>query len=352
MNVIQSYTDKYQGSKNLVYLAKPVYGGWVTFTAHLSHKFGFPIHKVTKRSEKTTRPYGYGCTYQNLSLTDVLLLPNIMIVAVDKHYWTLLQFFPKDTEIVIHDPTECKASKTLKASSKSKDGNPLVQETDRGSHLLQNFKVVTIRDTVQQYLKDEHGISSVFRGHPFYDYELSKGPGWSLSHVSIARIDFDKNTDILLKANAILKASSKDKDKDKRIYLFGAENRIYVHHKLKPLHIEEYWKGKFPKEMEPSLGNKSILKDAEYMIDMSTIKGDGGGTQYTFLEAIHNNCVLVLNNEWIEKGDLFVSGLNCVGVSNETELAEFLISGLSKDKWSQILSCSKDILQDHTSVVW
>jgi hypothetical protein len=348
MDVIQSYTDKSQGpgpTKNLVYLAKPVYGGWVTFTAHLSQKFGYPIHKVTKRSEKTTRPFGYGRDYQNLSLGDVLLLPNLMIVAVDKHYWTLLQFFPKDTEIVIHDPTECKTSK---------DGNPLVQETDRGSHLLQNFKVVTIRDTVQQYLKDEHGVSSVFKKHPFYDYELSKGPGWSFSHVSIARIDFDKNTDILLRANALLKdkASSKD-SKDKAIYLFGAENRIYVHHKLKPLHIEDYWKGKFPKEMEPSLDHKSILKDADYMIDMSTIKGDGGGTQYTFLEAIHNDCVLVLNNEWIKKGDLFVSGLNCIGVSNETELAEFLASAsLSQDKWSQILSRSKDILLDHTSVVW
>jgi len=264
-----------------------------------------------------------------------------MIVAIDKHYWTLLQFFPKDTELVIHDPTECKASK---------DGNPLVQETDRGSHLLQGFKVVTIRDTVQQYLKSEHGISSVFKRHPFFDYELALGPGWSFSHVSVARIDFDKNTDILLKANAQLKAQ--DKGKDKAIYLFGAENRIYVHHKLKPLNIAEYWKGKFPKVMEPSLDNKSILKDAEYMVDMSTIKGDGGGTQYTFLEAIHNNCVLVLNNEWITKGDLFVSGVNCIGVSDETELADFLAKGLSKEIWSQILDKSKDILKDHTSVVW
>ena len=46
---------------------------------------------------------------------------------------------------------------------------------------------------------------------------------------------------------------------------------------------------------------KSILKDAKYMIDMSIIKGDGGGTQYTFLEAIHHNCILILHNEWIEK---------------------------------------------------
>ena len=343
-----SSQDSGQGpSKNLVYLAKPVYGGWVTFTAHLSRKFGYPIHKVTKRSEKNTRPYGYGCSYQNLSLGDVLLLPNILITAVDKHYWSLLQFFPKDTEIVIHDPTECKTS------SKSKDGNPLVQDTSIGSHLLQNFNVITIRAAVQQYLKDEHEISSVFKRHPFYNYELSKGPGWSYPNVSVARIDFDKNTDILLKANAQLMNKCKIKIKDVQpIYLFGAENRIYVHHMLKPLNISEYWKGKFPKELEPSLDNKSILRDAKYMVDMSTIKGDGGGTQYTFLEAIHNNCVLVLNNEWIKKGDLFVSGTNCIGVSDETELAGFLETGLSTETWSQLLACSKDILADHTSVVW
>ena len=31
---------------NLLYLAKPVYGGWVTFTAHLSHKYNSPIYKI------------------------------------------------------------------------------------------------------------------------------------------------------------------------------------------------------------------------------------------------------------------------------------------------------------------
>ena len=34
---------------------------------------------------------------------------------------------------------------------------------------------------------------------------------------------------------------------------------------------------------------ESILKDADYMIDLSVIKGDGGGTQYSFLEAIHQS---------------------------------------------------------------
>ena len=46
------------------------------------------------------------------------------------------------------------------------------------------------------------------------------------------------------------------------------------------------------------------------MIDMSIIKGDGGGTQYTFLEAIYHDCILVLHLDWINKGELFISGVN------------------------------------------
>ena len=38
MDLILNYKDSDKPFDNLLYLAKPVYGGWVTFTAHLSHK--------------------------------------------------------------------------------------------------------------------------------------------------------------------------------------------------------------------------------------------------------------------------------------------------------------------------
>ena len=38
---------------NLVYMARPVYGGWVTMTAHLSLTFNYPVIKITKKSEKS-----------------------------------------------------------------------------------------------------------------------------------------------------------------------------------------------------------------------------------------------------------------------------------------------------------
>jgi hypothetical protein len=83
------------------------------------------------------------------------------------------------------------------------------------------------------------------------------------------------------------------------------------------------------------------------MIDMSIIKGDGGGTQYTFLEAIYHDCILVLHNDWINKGELFTSGVNCIGVSTAEELAEFIKNDLSSSKYSEILMNSKKILENH-----
>ena len=83
------------------------------------------------------------------------------------------------------------------------------------------------------------------------------------------------------------------------------------------------------------------------MIDLSTIKNDGGGTQYTFLEAIYHDTLLILNNNWITKGNLFKSGYNCIGISDELELSDFLNKDLSDVKYEEILNNSKKILINH-----
>ena len=83
------------------------------------------------------------------------------------------------------------------------------------------------------------------------------------------------------------------------------------------------------------------------MIDMSIIKGDGGGTQYTFLEAIHQDTVLILHNDWINAGSTFKSGHNCIGISTPEELSEFIENGLSEIEYQTILMNSKKILEKH-----
>ena len=320
MDIINGYGE---GKKNMIYMAKPVYGGWVTFTAHLALKYGYDLYKISKRGEKKKREFGYGVQYQNQCIQDIIQMPNLMVVAIDKHYYEYLELFPEGTTIVIHDPTELKA----------KD-NPILKYKDK-------LRFITIRETVQEFLRKGHSIDSTFKIHPFYEYERGETAS-PLKSVSISRIDFDKNTDILLKANQKL-------PKEKQIALFGAENRLYVHHKLGDLNIREHWRGKFPKSYPLSYEGKDILKGAKYMIDMSTIKNDGGGSQYTFLEAIYNGCVLILNQDWIKKGNIFVHGKNCLGVANEDEIVQILSD--EKD-YSDIIVESQKLLQKHIKVMW
>jgi hypothetical protein len=39
------------------------------------------------------------------------------------------------------------------------------------------------------------------------------------------------------------------------------------------------------------------------MVDLSELAKDGGGTQYTFLDAIYHDCAIVLNRKWMEMRD-------------------------------------------------
>ena len=46
-----------------------------------------------------------------------------------------------------------------------------------------------------------------------------------------------------------------------------------------------------------------IVNPYSYVVDLSIIKGDGGHTQYTFLEAIYLGKVLILHHSWISGPD-------------------------------------------------
>ena len=305
---------------NLIYMASPSYGGWISFTIHLYHKYKCKLYKIVKKSEKRLRKFGYDVEYKNLSIDEIIKLPNIIITAIDKNYYDYLDQFPDNTKIIIHDPTEIK--------------NKIFMNK------LKRFKVITIRNTVHDLLKS-YNINNIFIHHPFhpYKYEKIKTPYKS---VSISRIDFDKNIDIVLKSNLSDKLINK-------IDIYGAKNNLYIYHTLKNklfLELDNY-KGTFTKSFE-ELSN--ILKDVKYVIDMSTICNDGGGSQYTFLEAIYHDCILILHTNWIKNIDTqFKHGYNCFAVSNEKELIEILNS---KEDRSHIIRNSKDILKNHINCNW
>ena len=321
---------------NLIYMATPIFGGWITMTAHLALKYDYPLYKISKsgRNEKKKRDFGYDVKYQNLSIDELVKKDNILITALDKHYYEYLDRFPDNTTIIMHDPNDFKSQPVL--------------------DFLKRVNVITIREAVKKKLLTDHNIQSVFKFHPFYEYDknLYKS-SITDKYITTSRIDFDKNTDIVLRANKLIS------DEQNHIQMYGKENRLYVEFNLKKMDLKDdylkYWKGRFLKTLPMSYEDKDLLNNCKYVIDLSVIKGDGGGTQYTFLEAIYQDCVLILHKDWVEKGELFKKGYNChvVGYTDnvEQELAN-IIENIDSDIDMKILENSKEILNDNINVVW
>lgn len=307
---------------NLFYLANPSYGGWIAFTAHLSLKHNLQVYKIGNNTEQKQRPFGYDVTYRNIAIDDINCIKHPLIVAVDKNHYDILQYFPNNTWIVIHDPSEVT----------KKDAPVLLTH-------LKRFRIITIRKSVQEYLKKTHNLNSLFLIHPFFEFEFSRS-----SHpdkaVSVARIDFDKHTDIILKANQYLPLS-------KAIDLYGFANRQYVHFKLNDLNFKQYYKGTFEKSFA-SLNN--IMRDAKFSVDMSVIKHDGGGTQYTFLESIYQNVAIVINKKWVDGYDTpFKNGVNCYVVETPEDLARLI---KQDPLTANITKNAKKILAPHIEIDW
>ena len=317
---------------NLFYLAKPMYGGWVSFTCHLVLKYNYPLFRITKRTEKSFRDLGYEVNYKNICVNDIKNYNNILITAIDKNYYQYLDYFPDNTTIVIHDPTEVKPNAS----------NNLIKH-------LYRFNIITIRETVQQFLKEKYKLDSIYKYHPFYEYPITKTDK-NNNITSISRIDYDKNTEILIKANRLLKHNNLSV-----IDIYGKKNDMYVYRKLKDIDPmkendeNSNYKGTFKKDFK-TLDN--ILKKYSYVIDLSSINNDGGGSQYTFLEAIYNNCVLILNYKWIKNVNTpFKHNFNCIIVNNENDIIDF-VKNINNYDYNKLLNNSKLLLSNHINVKW
>lgn len=304
---------------NLFYLAKPPYGGWVTYTAHMVKAFRELGHeaRVVKKGNKTenkTRPFLLGEVYQNINPDMFTALKGInIIVAVDKHHYEYLFKVKNGSILVVHDPTEI--SEELQEIIKRK-----------------RFKLVTIREANVRTIENRLRQKPVFIKHPYVPV-FEEVPEKTKCAVCVSRIDWDKNTHVIAAANEKTKNPAD---------IYGAINRLYEFHKIVKEAPEwrKHYKGGFPKE----INGADLCKDYRYMIDLSVIKGDGGGTQYSFLEAIDASSVLILHKDWIIEGSIFENAKNCLVVSNASQLAELLNRDLELDHMAKQ---AREILKDH-----
>ncbi|MGA8081797.1 MAG: hypothetical protein WB988_08030, partial [Candidatus Nitrosopolaris sp.] len=65
-------------------------------------------------------------------------------------------------------------------------------------YIKNKWKLITIRKTVQEYLNTKYNLDSLFLYHPFYPYSVTKTHKKKKGAVSISRISFEKNTDIII----------------------------------------------------------------------------------------------------------------------------------------------------------
>lgn len=291
---------------SLYYLSPNPYGGWVTFTAHLIkslQQVGVEpsLYKVRPRSESKQRSFGYDISYTNQCIEDCLKHkgPKLIVAAAKNFKEDTRKLIEAGAGLVVHDPTEIK---NLPAN-------------------LTQRKLVVIRKIGLRYMP-----KSNFIRHPYVRHHQPTMPisSKTVLCVSTSRIDFDKHTEILLDANRNL--PQKDK-----IRIHGFENRIYTRFKLVPNYPEwEQSKAAYPREANAAF---DILSKAHYAADMSEIKGDGGGTQYTFLEAWDAKAVPIINEAWLLEGehnDMKVQK-NCLAVEDGESLAK-LLKSVKKDK--------------------
>jgi glycosyltransferase involved in cell wall biosynthesis len=335
-----------------IYLHRYLYGGATTFTAHLIHRLGIlnehrsrdktriaqipnenTILRCGKISEKKLREFGYDLYYQNVSpsLLAKIRYPFLTIFKEQYFFYALPKLNLshsdrlKDITLVIHDHRDI---------------------SERVAPHIKNWTLVAIRRTVQDYMQNRYGLGCAFLYHPFFPYPVIRKPE-RRGAVSISRISFEKNTDTIIKANKIL-------GKLDAIKLYGCPSRVYVHSFLGGFQgdFSKYFCGIFGKSFSIL---SEILAEAKFVVDLSVLKNDGGGTQYTFLEAIHNDCALILHRKWIEGGDTkpefcdFKEGYNCFAIDNEKELAELIRRDPDTTK---IVANSKALIQRHIDVDW
>jgi glycosyltransferase involved in cell wall biosynthesis len=137
------------------------------------------------------------------------------------------------------------------------------------------------------------------------------------------------------------------------VKIYGSCNSHYVDNILGgDVSFKRYYYASFPKSFK-AISN--ILNKSKFVVDLSTIRYDGGGTQYTFLEAIHHGCALIINRAWIEELPEnccdFKEGYNCYAVSSAQELANIIKNAKNMDT-ERTMNNSKKLMIRHINAQW
>lgn len=326
---------------SLFYMSKVTFGGFVSYTSHLCRAFramghDCRIYKVRKRTEHKMRDFSDGVGATNVSIQDALsIIDSSDYSIVTASFWRgwsdpISKLIERGAEVVIHDHTDY--TREFKEFMLAYDVHPIVIRKINEANLQEN------------------GLQPMYIPHPYV--AVNPKPVCRTVHaISVCRLDYDKNTHMLIEANQYL-------PKDKCIQLWGSHTRMYMYQKIVGKYEgwtdDKHYTGpnypldhqRFPKTLGSAV---ALNSQAEFSCDMSAIKGDGGGTQYSFLEAIDGGAVLVLNKRWLtgRDSDELAHGYNCLTVVDTEGLIDLLLYE-RRDGWLDVVENAYGILKAHS----
>jgi len=190
--------------------------------------------------------------------------------------------------------------------------------------------IITIRKQNTINLK-ERGYTGTWIRHPYVKAGVKKTH--KAGAVTCTRLAYNKGCEIIIEAN----------NNKCLIDMYGEMNKDYFMEQLsKRTDWRKYYKGYIDNKLHAV---PNVLCRYKYAIDLTLITLDGGGTQYSFLESWDADCMLIVSKKWILNNDDLVSGLNCLAVSNETELKEVIEKNKEYD-----IAIHSTILEKHNTL--
>lgn len=320
------------GGVALFFMYRSFGGGTTSYTVHLfagMQRAGLnpKIYRVKERGEDKERPFSRydGVTYRNVDSAEALRIarstPSLMTAPCNSKF---LQFDPNiigklmkaGMRVTVHDPNEFEIYDHL--------------ERDRKS-----FVPFCIRPSMKQFFP-----KAIFVPHPyvreFEDIEYRPRDREHLA-VSVARVTFVKRTHLILEANAKLPERS-------RVVLRGAENRLYTRFKVLPL-FPKYKQGGTGFPMTWGASARECAK-GHYAVDFTWFPDDGGGSQYSSLEAWDAGTVNVVHEDWLRYEGEMVAGDNCLAVDGADGLAK-LLSRPFDDSMPEMINDGYEALRRH-----
>jgi hypothetical protein len=293
-------------------------GGVTAFAGNLQRITGWPMVRLAARSTAPAKTLpGWPVCYHLRTVDELIDDPRPMLLAGgswkwDAAVWRRLAARRGGLWWVFHDPTEFKSM-------------PHVKELDP------RLCIVLRRANL------EHQPQAQLLPQPYVLRYSDAHATRTRRAVCTARVDSIKQTHLIVEANRLLPP-------ERRVHMAGQVNRMYVYGK----------KAKYPELLDikprppgPSSGAE-LCRSAWFSVDMSKITDDGGGLQYTTLEAIDAGAVPVVNAEWmVRPGPMHK--LQVFQVADAAGLARVLRQPIDEHMLHQMRTANRSYLQQRHS---